>query len=224
MKRRQKMNSLSAVLRKSGHDIFQNITEVVTVSLLASLILLPGIFFMPPAFGFVYILLTGMPSVVSGFYVIYQKFNRKPVKYTMFFKVFPKFYGRALIFGLLLTILTIIPASSWWYYIMAKTTFSFVIAIFQTYLYIMILISFIYILPILVIEDRGVPYSFKASLRLLLDNPGYTIGSFVQILAVSALLIVTVISVPLLFIGIFSIFTANLYDNVLLKYKKEEEE
>jgi uncharacterized membrane protein YesL len=217
------MNNLSTVLRKSGHDIFQNIMEVVAISLLASLILLPGIFFMPPAFGFIYLLLTGMPSFASAFYVINQKTNRKPVKYSAFFKVFPKFYGRALTLGLLLTVLTIIPISSWWYYITAKTTFSFVIAIFQTYLYIMILISFIYVLPIIVIEDKGVSYSLKASLRLMLDNPGYTIGSFIQILTVSALLIVTVVSVPLLFIGIFSIFTANLYDNVLSKYEDHKE-
>jgi uncharacterized membrane protein YesL len=217
------MNNLSTVLRKSGHDIFQNIMEVVAISLLGSLILLPGIFFMPPAFGFVYLLLTGMPSFASAFYVICQKTNRKPVRYSMFFKVFPKFYGRTLILGLLLTVLTIIPISSWWYYITAKTTFSFVIAIFQTYLYIMILISFIYVLPIIVNEDKGVSYSLKASLRLMLDNPGYTIGSFIQILTVSALLIVTVVSVPLLFIGIFSIFTANLYDNVLSKYEDHKE-
>ena len=217
------MNNLSTILRKSGHDIFQNIMEVVAVSLLASLIVLPGIFFMPPAFGFIYLLLTAMPSVVSAFYVIYNKANRKTVKYSMFFKVFPKFYGRALIFGLLLSLLTIIPVSSWWYYITAKTTFSFVIAIFQTYLYIMILMAFIYVLPIMVIEDKGVSYSLKASLRLLLDNPGYTMGSFIQIVTVSALLIVTVISVPLLFIGIFSIFTSNLYENVLSKYEDNKE-
>lgn len=213
------MNSLSGVLRKSGHDIFQNIVEVVIISLLSSLILLPGIFFMPPAFGVIYLCLTGVPSVISGFYIIYQKINRKPVKYSMFFKCFKKFYKRALVLGILLTILTIIPVSSWSYYVMVKTTFSFVIAIFQTYLYIMILISFIYVLPIIVIEDKGVSYSLKTSLRLLLDNPGYTIGSFIQIITVSALLVITIISVPLLFIGIFSIFTANLYENVLLKYE-----
>jgi len=137
----------------------------------------------------------------------------------MFFKCFGKFYKRALILGVLLTVLTIIPVSSWWYYIMAKTTFSFAIAVFQTYLYIMILISFTYVLPIIVIEDKGLSYSLKTSLRLLLDNPGYTIGSFIQIITVSALLVITIISVPLLFIGIFSIFTANLYENVLLKYE-----
>lgn len=217
------MNNLSTVLRKSGHDIFQNIMEVVAISLIASILMLPGLFFMPPVFGAVYLLLTAMPSFASAFYMIYIKKERKPFKYSMFFKGFKKFYVRALAFGLLITILTVIPVSSWWYYITAKTTFSFIIAIFQSYFYIMILIAFTYVLPIIVIEDKGVLYSFKMSLRLLLDNPGYTIGSFIQIVAVSLLLMVTVISVPLLFAGIFSVFTSNLYENVLTKYEEKEE-
>ncbi|MCM0649019.1 hypothetical protein NBE98_11605 [Clostridium swellfunianum] len=214
------MNSLSMVLRKSGHDIFQNIVEVVGVSLVSSLILLPGLFFMPPAFGVIYLLFTAMPSVASAFYMINQKKNRKTFKYSMFFKGFKKFYGRALIFGILLALLTIIPVSSWWYYITAKTMLSLIIAIFQSYFYIMILIAFVYIMPIMVIEDKGMSYSLRISLKLLLDNPGYTIGSFIQVVTVSALLMVTVISIPLLFIGIFSIFSANLYENVLKKYEE----
>jgi uncharacterized membrane protein YesL len=217
------MNNLSMVLRKSGHDIFQNITEVVAVSLLSSLLLLPGLFFMPPAFGFVYLLLTAMPSFASAFYMINQKKNRKPFKYSMFIKGFKKFYGRALIFGLLIALLTIIPAASWWYYIAVKTMLSFVIAVFQSYFYIMILIAFTYVLPVMINEDKGISYSFKTSLRLLLDNPGYTIGSFIQVAAVSALLTVTIITMPLLFAGIFSIFNSNLYENVLTKYVEKEE-
>lgn len=216
------MISLSGVLRKSGHEIFQNITEVVGVSLLAAVILLPGIFLLPPLFGAIYLILTGIPGLMGAFYSIYQRINRKPFKYSIFFKAFKKFYLRGVILGVVLAVLTFIPVSSWWYYSAAKTSFSFIIAVFQSYLYIMLLISFIYVLPVVVLQDRGISYGFKTSLRLFLENPTYTIGSFIQIAAVSSLLIITVVSIPILFAGMFSIFTANLYENILSKYEVTE--
>lgn len=214
------MNTLSGILRKSGRDIFENILEVVAISLMASMIVFPGVFLLPPGPGAIYILFTASPALFAAFYAMDVKLRRKPFKYSLFFKGFKIYYGKAFFIGLLFIILSVIPISSWWYYARIKTVFSFVIAMFQSYLYLMILMALTYIIPVIIRENRGISYSVKTSFTLFLDNPGYTIGSFIQIISITILLVITIVSFPMLFPGMFSIFVLNLHENLLLKYQK----
>jgi uncharacterized membrane protein YesL len=218
------MNTLSGVLKKSGKDIFHNIIDVVAISLIASLIVFPGLFILPPGLGLVYMLLTAGPALFAAFYAIDMRITGRPFKYSLFFKGFKAYYGRAVVIGLLFTILSVIPASSWWYYTKERTMFTLIIAMFQSYIYLMLLVALTYIVPIMIKENVGLSHSLKTSFRLFLDNPTYTIGSSVQIISVTLLLALTVVSFPMLFPGMFSVFALNLYDNLLLKYEEKKEQ
>lgn len=217
------MNSLSRVLKKSGHDIFENIVEILEISLMASIPILPA-FFVALPIGIVYLLLLAIPCFTAAFYALRQRIDRKPFKCKLFFHGFKKYYLRGMAYGLIIALFLLIVISSWWYYLKVKTMVAFTIAMFQSYFFIMILASQMYTLPIIVTEDLSLFKSINSSIKLFLDNPGYTVGTLIQILALSVLLILTVVSVPLLFMGMVSIFSINIYDNLLLKYKEESKE
>ena len=217
------MNRLSGILKKSGHDIFENIVEILGISLMASIPVLPAVFMVLPI-GIVYLLLLAMPCFIAAFYALRQKMDRKPFKYKSFFTGFKKYYLRGLAYGFIIGLFLLILISSWWYYFKVKTILAFTIAMFQSYFFIMICASQMYTVSILVTEDLSLFKCINESMKLFLDNPGYTIGTLIQILALSALLILTVVSVPLLLAGMISIFLINTYDNLLLKYKKKDKE
>lgn len=217
------MNSLSGVLKKSGHDIFENIVEILGISLMASIPILPA-FFMVLPIGIVYLLLLAMPCFIAAFYALRQRMNRKPFKYKYFLTGFKKYYLKGLVYGFIMGLFLLIIISSWWYYLKVKTVMAFTIAMFQSYFFIMICASQMYTIAILVTEDLSLFKCINESMKLFLGNPGYTIGTLIQILALSALLVLTVVSVPLLLAGMVSIFLINIYDNLLLKYKKEDKE
>ncbi|WP_125154165.1 hypothetical protein [Clostridium rectalis] len=216
------MNTLSNVLKKSGHDIYENILEIVVVSLLTSIPILPCLFMFLPV-GMLYLLLVAMPCFMGAYYAMNIKLNRKPFKYTTVFKGIKKFYLKGLLYGLILGINIFIVSSSWWYYLKIKTVGSFTIAMFQTYFFIMVILSQLYTIPILMTEGIKLSVAMKTSIRLFLDNPIYTVGTFIQILAILILLILTVVSLPLLYFGVLSVLLINIYKNVLSKYKEAEE-
>jgi uncharacterized membrane protein YesL len=89
------------------------------------------------------------------------------------------------------------------------------VAIFQTYFFLFIAMATIYTLPVLMHENKGLLYSMNVSIKLFLANGLYTLGTMVQIAAVSLLLAIPVISVPLLFSGMVSIILLNIYQNLV---------
>lgn len=217
------MNTLSYVIKKSGHDIYENIMNVVGVSLLSFIIVMPAIFFLPVSMGIFYILLTAVPAFTAALYVINKKINKRTFKFRDFFIGLKKYYLKSLILGMILALFIAIIVISWWYCIKVQTMISFVIAMFQTYFFIMICLSQVYLLPILILEDKKNFISCtKLSIKLFFDNSSYTIGMLIQIITVGLLLLVTVVSVPLLFSGLLSVFLINNYNNILLKYKSSE--
>ncbi|SNX53314.1 hypothetical protein [Thermoanaerobacterium sp. RBIITD] len=218
------MNSLSNVLVKSGHDIYENIINVVLISIMWFILISPAIFLFTPYIAPFYLILTAVPSFAGVMYALKQRIDRKPFKYSMFFTGIKKFYFRAFLYSILLFFFVMIPVSSWWYYFKVRTIFAFIIAVIQTYLFLFIILSQIYFLPCLINEDKKMIVTINTSVKLFLDNGLYTVGSLVQIITVSALLLITIVSVPLLFAGMLSIFLLNLYNNLLLKYKDNNEE
>jgi hypothetical protein len=70
------------------------------------------------------------------------------------------------------------------------------------------------VLPIIVVKNASLSLSIKESLTLFLKKSGYTIGAVMQIVTLGLLLLVTVVSIPLLFAGMLSIFMINIYDNL----------
>lgn len=211
--------TVSDVLKKSGHEVYENILTIVGVSVLSFLVVAPGILFLkPPLFGIVFMLLTAAPALAAAFYAMRQKLERRPIqtfKYTVFFTGFKKFYGRALTYGLVMAAFTLILVTSWWYYWHNQTLFPLVIALFQTYFYVFVNLAFMYTVPILVSEDCSILTSFHRSLQLFLGNGLYSAGAALQIVTVGALLLVTVISAPLLLTGTVAVFLLNTYENLV---------
>lgn len=217
------MNSLSKVLIKSGHDIYENIVYVVIISIIWFIFIFPAIFVLTPYAGVIYFIFTSIPAFTAILYLTRQRIDRKSFSYKLFFTGLKKFYIRTFIYSMLFSIFVMIPVSSWWYYFQTKTMFTFIIAVIQTYLFIFIILSQVYFLPLLVSENKNLISAINMSIKLFLDNGMYTFGSLIQIISVSILLLVTIVGVPLLWAGMVSIFLINLYDNLLLKYMNQEE-
>ncbi|MBC2398390.1 hypothetical protein [Clostridium tetanomorphum] len=217
------MNSLSGTLKKSAHDIYENIVEILVISLMVSIPILPAFFMIIPI-GIIYLILLAMPCFVAGFYALTKRMDRKVFNYKLFFIGLKKYYIKGFLYGVLMVLFFTILVSSWWYYIKTKTILSFTIAMFQSYFFVMISMSQMYTISILIRENLSLGQCINKSIKLFLDNPIYTIGTLIQIIDLSILLILTVVSVPMLFPGVVSIFLINIYDNLLLKYKTKSKE
>jgi uncharacterized membrane protein YesL len=189
---------------------------------MGSFLVLPAVLLMSVIPGVIFVLLTAVPSLAGVVYAMDNKVKRKQFRYTLFFKGFKKFYFKALVLGFLIALLILIPVSSFWYYAKVKTTLNLIVAMFQLYLCLTVFIALTYTLPLIISGQNTLLGSIKMSFKLFMDNMAYTFGSFVQIAAVSVLMIITVISMPMLFGGMFSIFSINLYENLLLKYTEED--
>jgi hypothetical protein len=206
------LNTLSQVLKKSGHDIYENIITVMGLSFCWFVILIPAIFFLTLPVALLYLVLTAIPALAGVLYAMRHKLDRQPFGYRLFLKGFVKFYGRSLIFSIVLSFFVFILASAWWYYVHNAGYFSLIIAIFQTYFFIFVNLALLYTLPILVKKDTRIIDCMHQSITLFLRKSTFTIGALIQMIAVSALLMVTVVSVPLLFAGMFSVFMLNIFE------------
>lgn len=217
------MNTLSNVLKLSGHEIFENIGRVVLVNVLWFVLLSPAIFVLSWQTAILYLLFTLFPSLTAVFFVMESIVNHKKFSFRLFWQGFVRFYLRSLLLGLLVGVLTLILVASWWYYARVRTEWSLVIGIAQSYLVIMIYASQLYTIPLLVSDEYGLGACIAQSVRLFLDNAFYSMLAFLQLLTVGALLAVTVISFPLLYGGMSAIFLLNVFNNVQKKYKKTED-
>lgn len=218
------MTSVSGVLRKSGHDIYENMIPVIALSFLWFVLLSPALFLLALPFAIPYLILTAVPGLAGVLYAMRHKIDRQPFSYWLFFKGLRKFYWRSLIYGLFLSIFVFIFIASWWYALQNATLFTYVVAIFQSYFFLFVLLALLYTLPILVCKDQKITRSMHESLILFLSKGLFTIGTFVQIITVGVLLIVTVVSVPLLFAGMLSIFFINTYKSFVKKENEKEKE
>lgn len=205
------MKTVSQVLKKSGHDIYENMIPVIALSFLWFVLMIPAIFFLVPQIAVFYLVLTAIPGLAGVIYAMKQKIERQPFKYILFLKGFAKFYGRSLVFSLIMSIFAFILVASWWYYVSSSSFFALIVAIFQTYFLAFVSFALLYTLPILVTKDVRISDAIRESIRLFLSKSLFTIGTSIQILTVGILLLITVVSVPLLFAGMLSIFMINTY-------------
>ncbi|MGV3489270.1 MAG: hypothetical protein ACO1OC_11905 [Tuberibacillus sp.] len=215
------MKTVSQVLKKSGHDIYENMLTVIGLSLCWFALLIPAFFFLVLPVAVIYLVLTAIPGLAGVIYAMKHKINRKPFKYSLFLKGIAKFYGRSLVFSFIYFLFALILVSSWWYCVHNSGFLPLIIAIFQTYFFAFVMLALYYALPIMVVKDAKVSDSIKASLSLFLRKSGYTMGTGVQILTVGLLLLVTVVSIPLLFAGMLSVFIINTYENLCPEEEKD---
>ncbi len=216
------MNTLSNVLKTSAHDIYENIVRVVVVNVLWFIVVSPALFLLSWPVAIVYLFFTLIPGFVGVIYAMKSIVNRERFKYSLFFVGVYRYYGRALILSLVTGVFLAILFSSWWYYLRVRTNLTFLIAIVQTYFFLMVSLAQVYTIPILVTSEKKLWRSMAISLRLFLENGFYTFLAFLQIVTVNTLLLVTVVSFPLLFAGMASIFLLHVYYNVMLKYTAKQ--
>lgn len=205
------MSTVSQVLKKSGHDIYENMIPVIGLSFLWFVTLIPAIFILAPQVAVIYLIFTAIPGIAGILYAMKHKIDRKPFRYSFFLKGFAKFYWRSLIFSIIMFIFAFILVASWWYYVSSSSFFALIVATFQTYFLAFASFALLYTLPALISKDVNVLEAIRESIHLFFGKPFFTIVTSIQILTVGLLLMITVVSVPLLFAGMLSIFILNTY-------------
>src|SRR5690606_9412907 len=112
--------------------------------------------------------------------------------------------------------------SSWWQWVNTDSYFFFILACFKTCFVGMMLISQLYTVPLMVKFNKNLKTSMLLSVKLLIKNPLYTLGAFLQLLSLTVLLLLTGVGLFLLFPGFYSLFTNTLTSNVLNRIPEEQ--
>lgn len=219
------MLSISKLLKKTGHQIFINILTVMGVSVGWSLFLVPVLFILPYHLALIFFALTFIPVTVAVYAVIYHLLSKNKASLALFVRFFFRYYKRALLLSVFFLLAVLIPISEWWYYLKINDSyFIFIFATFQTYFCLTFLATQVYAIPFLVIKDLGTFAAMNQSIKHFMQHKGYTIGLFIQILSVTALLSLTVIGFFLLYIGMLAVFVLNATNNLQLHHQQKNEQ
>jgi len=217
------MLPISQLIKKTGHQIFTNILTVLGVSVGWSLFLVPVIFILPLHVALVFFAVTFIPVTVSVYVVMNHLLIKNKASIALFIRSFFYYFKRSFLLGILFNLAILIAISEWWYYININNSYLiFLFATFQTYLIFTFLTTQVYAIPFMVIEDLPLFKAMNKSIRHFMKNKGYTVGLFIQIISVTALLSLTVIGFFLLYIGMMAIFVINATNNLLLEKPNNE--
>lgn len=215
------MLSISKLIIKTGHKIFQNIFTVLGVSIGWSLFVFPAVFLLPLPWAVAFLALTLVPATAAVYAVMNQVINGGKGGIADFFRFFIKYFRRAFLIGIILVLAVLIPVSEWWYYLNVNNSYGiFLFSVFQTYLCATFLASQVYTIPLLVMEDLKCFQAMNRSIKHFLAHPWYTIGLFVQMVSVTVLLSLSIVGFFLLHIGMLSIFILNATQNLMLEPRK----
>lgn len=219
------MLSISKLLKKTGHQIFINILTVMWASAGWSLFIVPVVFLLPIPMAIGFVALTFVPATVAVYAVMNHVIQKNRAQLSLFPRYFFRFFKRSLLMGIIYCLAVLIPISEWWYYIKINDSYLvFVFAIFQTYLIFTFLATQVYAIPFLVRDDLSAFQAMNQSIKHFMKHTWYTIGLFIQILSVTAILCLTVIGFFLLYIGMLAIFVLNATSNLQLAGKENGKE
>ncbi|WP_052486923.1 hypothetical protein [Gordoniibacillus kamchatkensis] len=209
------MKKLSEVLVRSGVLVYREITAVVLLSLISSIVLIPAVLMLPvPAAAFVLCLLY-VPLAAGALYAAHQASREGGIRAASMLRGTVKHYGASALFGLLCGLFALILVSSWWYYGSRSGTLYFGLAVFQTYFVAMVLVSQFYTLPLVVQEGVGIGAAMGQSVKLFFKHPGYTVGACLQAAAIGVLLLVTVVGYAALYVGALAMYWNAAAANVI---------
>ncbi|WP_078392259.1 hypothetical protein [Shouchella patagoniensis] len=210
------MFSVTSILRVTAKDMYHYIVSIIAISLFVSISLIPFVLFLPWQLAIVYMLVVGGP-VFFGASVCVESMltNKKSPLILEFLKGVKRHYfqgvGIACVFGAFVLILI----ASWWHWSVEGTWFAFAIACFQTYFAGMIALSQLYTVPLIIKHQLTLPKAMITSVKLLLANPLYTMGCFIQLALFAALLTVTIVGNALLLPGIAALFFNRMTSGVV---------
>jgi len=218
------MRSLNDVLKKSGSIIYNEMVHVALTSAIGSAVLAFLVLYLPFYYALLLLPLLYMPLVYGALYAYHRKTLGEKLLARNVFVGAAKGFFPAAVFGYLMALLLFILISTWWYYHEQDSLLYLVVALFQTYFAVAVLISQFYTLQLVLQENMGIFRAMGTSVKLFFRHPGYTTGAFFQAAVVLAALLVTVVGFGLLYVGSFAIFQHEAAYNVLHPEEKKDEE
>ncbi|MDQ1910441.1 hypothetical protein RAC89_08010 [Paenibacillus sp. GD4] len=217
------MRKLNEMIVKSGGYVYREMISVFLFSAVSSLVLVPVIFLLPIGVALAVLPLIYAPLVAGVFHACYRVVSGERPRLKDVFEGALRFFLPAVGFGLLCALFVLILASTWWFYGSKDSMWSWALAIFQSYFVAMFFVSQVYTLPLIVQERESLFRAVGRSVKLTVTHPGYTFGAFVQVIALTVLLGLTVVGFAFLFTGTLGIY-ANLITRNLLQGPEEEQD
>ncbi|OLN21923.1 hypothetical protein BTO30_12005 [Domibacillus antri] len=222
------MKSVSQILLKSGSLIYLHIVEVLLVSLMWSVLIIPAVVILPIQTAILYLAVMVIPATTAAIYAINERFHHKKKLVKLFWKGFFTLYRRSVGVSLILSLAILIPVSTWWYYIQFNSGYGFFLfAVFQTYLCVMFLLTQMYAPALVAVHGMKTIEAMNQSIRYFLKYPWYTVVFFIQVLSITGLLALTFIGFFLLYAGMISILirtsTFNIQEGSQENKRKQEE-
>ncbi|RKN85589.1 hypothetical protein [Paenibacillus ginsengarvi] len=217
------MRKLSYVVVQSAKRVYEDIVPVALLSIVGALVLVPFVFFIPIGISLFLLPFIFVPLCAGALYASHRTKTGGRMKVRELFAGAAKFFLPSAVLALVYSLFILIIVSTWWYYGGKSGTLHLAVAIFQTYFVAMVFVSQLYALPLIVQERIGVFAAIGRSVKLFLRHPGYTIGAFVQLISLSALLGITVVGFGCLFLGMYGIFSNLVTANVLAGPEQEED-
>ncbi|BAD65655.1 MULTISPECIES: hypothetical protein [Shouchella] len=205
------MFSVTALLRITAKDLYQSIVSVVAISLFVSLIMLPGILFLPWQLAIIFALFAGGPVWFGASRAVETMLQEEKGSMLLtFLKATKTHCIQGIAFACFFGIFVSIVASSWWLWVVEDTWFAFAIACFQTYFAGMVALSQLYTVPLVIKYGLKLPKAMLVSMKLLLANPLYTIAAFLQLILFTVLLSMTIVGHAFLLPGVAAVFVSRM--------------
>lgn len=209
------MRKLNDVLKKTGVEVYREITSVALYSMITSLVLAAVVIFAPVLEALLLLPVLYMPLFLGVCYAYHRKTERgKPVLKDVFEGAVKGFLP-AVVMGSFFVVMILILWSTWWYYGGKDGIGYLAIGVFQTYFVIMAVVSQFYTLQLVIQENMGIFKAMAHSVKLFLRYPAYTLGACFQALCVAVPLLLTVVGFGFLFNGMWAIFQHKAAYNVL---------
>lgn len=210
------MFSVTALLRITAKDLYQSIVSVVAISLFVSLIMLPGILFLPWQLAIIFALFAGGPVWFGASRAVETMLQEEKGSMLLtFLKATKTLCFQGIAFASFLGGFVLIVVSSWWLWAVEGTWFAFAIACFQTYFAGMVALSQLYTVPLVIKYGLKLPKAMLVSMKLLLANPLYTIAAFLQLILFTVLLSMTIVGHAFLLPGVAAVFVSRMTNGAI---------
>jgi hypothetical protein len=196
------VNRVSLVLRRTGLAVYENLPACVGVSVAWTIPVLPGVFLMRMPLGGAYVVFAALTGIVPAFRFVYLTLRRKRMRRELFWQSAPRMLARGAAIAAVGCVVYTIAYSTWWYYLASPSTLRFILAMVQSYLLGMFVMSSVYVPALLAFGELKVGDAFLESFRLFFTNTGYSLLLWVQLLTLTVFLLVTTIGFALLFAGV----------------------
>lgn len=199
------------IFKSSIYQIWDNLGKVIKMSLVWGVCALICIFCVPGIASAVIAYFFLLPSLTGIAYASSVILNKKTFSYKNILIGTKKFYLRSLLFYFMIYLFLFISIASYWQYSKIKTLFNLSLFIVQCIFLLIILISQVYTIPLMIDKDIKFSEAFKKSFEMFVDNPVYSIKSFLAIFIILFFCFIAIATIPLFLAGIFGMLSMIVY-------------